>query len=146
MRHLESLHLCRHLCECVKKIVQHDKALEHTHVYDPLWANPFWYVETFKKAHSQPSRTHAVNILHLEQNTLLPPVNLKEIKNHGRYNKKRHMSKGEDGMRILRKDEELKRKADKTKYSTSKKCKTTTDIVLHSKTFRQIQVRHLTVT
>jgi hypothetical protein len=56
------------------------------------------------------------------------------------------MSKGEDGMRILRKDEDLKHKADKTKYSTSKKCKTTTDIVLHSKTFRQIQVRHLTVT
>jgi hypothetical protein len=118
--------------------VLYDKELEHTHVYDPIWVNPFWYVKNFKQAHLQPSRTHAVNILQLQQRTLLPPVNLKVIKNQGRSDKKRHLSKGEEGNRLLAK------KVSKV-YSVLHRnnSKTTTDIVLASRTFHQIQVASL---
>ena len=132
MRHLEYLLLCRHLCACVKHISREEVKLTGTHVFDPLWANPFWTTASFKKAHLHASRSHAVNVLQLKQRPLLPHVNSKVIDGRGRKAaKKRHLSKGEEGRHSL-----LQKKPKKM----CKKHKTTTDLVLDSATFKHIQV------
>jgi hypothetical protein len=138
MRHLEYLLLCRHLCACVKHISREEVKLTGTHVFDPLWANPFWTTASFKKAHLHASRSHAVNVLQLKQRPLLPHVNSKVIDGRGRKAaKKRHLSKGEEGRHSL-----LQKKPKKM----CKKHKTTTDLVLDSATFKHIQVALVCIT
>jgi hypothetical protein len=132
MRHLEYLLLCRHLCACMKHISWDEVKLTGTHVYDSLWVNPFWTTTSFKKAHLHASRSHAVNALQLKQRPLLPHVNCKVIDGRSRKaDKKRHLSKGEEGRNSL-----LQKKPKRM----CKKHKTTTDLVLDSKTFKGIQV------
>ncbi len=116
----------------MKHISRDEVKLTGTHVFDPMRANPFWTTTSFKKAHLQASRSRAVNVLQVQQRPLLPHVNSKVIDGRGRKAaKKRHLSKGEEGRQSL-----LQKKPKKM----CNKHKTTTNLVLDSATFKEIQV------
>jgi hypothetical protein len=121
----------------MKHISRDEVKLTGTHVYDPLWANPFWTATSFKKAHLHASRSHAVNVLQLKQRPLLLHVNCKVIDGRGRKaDKKRHLSKGEEEGNLL-----LQKKPKRM----CKKHKTTTDLVLDSKTLKDIHTGRIGV-